>query len=192
MKFIAIATAFSFSTLPLYCQETKGLSLSVSMGFGAENIKLESIYQGFSQFKEREIEYIKALTVGVGKPLSRNIQVGVDASYYWATLDYVPEYSLGGMPLKPSINQVKWISGGVWGKYLFFPDSRFNIGIMSSVGAHIGYPESMGISELERHIKAYIAAHGGVEYNLSKRINVSYYIGLGKYKNIIAVAYFFR
>jgi hypothetical protein len=192
MKFVAIILACSLITLPLLGQEKNGLSLSVSLGFGAENIQLESIYQGFSQFKEREIEYIKALTVGVGKPLNKNIQIGVDISYYWATLDYVPEYSLGGIPLEPSINQVNWISGGVWGKYLFFPDSRFNIGIMSSVGAHIGYPESMGISNLERHIKAYIAAHGGVEYNLSKRINVSYYIGIGKYKNIITAAYSFR
>ncbi len=192
MKFIATILTCSLLTLPLYGQDTKGLILSVSTGFGAENKKIESIYQGFSQFENREIVYIKALTVGVGKHLSKNIQVGADISYYWTTLKYFPDYLLGNIPLEPSINELNWISGGVWGKYLFFPNSRFNLGIMSSVGAHIGYPKSMGINNLERHNKLYIGVHGGVEYNLSKRINFSYYFGIGKYKNLITAAYVFR
>lgn len=198
MRFIFLLFTCLFLTIGLYGQNGKGLSLSMSLGFGYENKPIarpssQTIQPIFRvNIITREIIYIRALSIGVGKSLNKHIIVGGELSYYWAVLDYVGDYqTFPRTGIKPSINNISWISIGSWGKYIFFPESRFHLGIMGSFGIHAGYPKNMGVNTIERQVTGYIGIHAGAEYQISDKFNLSYYFGRGKYNNIISVDYTF-
>ncbi len=194
MRLIFFVFIFSFLSIGLYGQNGKGLSLSMGVGFGWENIPIAPSANMIATFIipiNRKIEYVRALSIGIGKTINKHIIVGGDVSLYWAILDWVPDYSIVGTEPIPSINNINWLSTGAWGRYIFFPESRFHLGIMSSLGIHIGYPKNMGMSTIERKVSAYIGVHVGAEYMISDKFKLSYYYGKGKYNNLITIDYLF-
>ncbi len=194
MRSIILVIFCFFISIASYGQDGKGLSLAIGAGYDVANKPIAQ-FPGtmFNMMTtiNRKIENVKTLTIGVGKTLNNHIIVGGDISYHWGVLDWLPEYSLSGTEPIPSINNINWLSTGAWGKYIFFPDSRVHLGIMSSFGMHVGYPKYMGISTIEREVLGYIGVYGGVEYVISKNFKLSYYYGKGKYKNMITIDYLF-
>ena len=181
-KLILVLALLLFYGQLLYAQS---LSFSLGIGFGNEEKVIEWLPDDQLPLDNRKIVFNKALNLGGGLVIDDHVQFGIDISYTWAVLKTFPQYNVYG----PTINDIGWTSFGGWGKYRFFYKKRLQLGVVASVGIHMGYPKRMNVDEIERGEAFYAGLHAGPQFKISDHFMIAYYYGRGKYNNSILLTY---
>lgn len=183
MRRLFLIVALSICSLTML--KAQNLSISIGAGFGDENKVIEWLPDDQLPLDNRKIVFTKALNLGGGLVIDDHVQFGIEVSYTWAVLKTFPQYNVYG----PTINDTGWTSFGGWGKYSFFSRKRLQLGVMASVGIHMGYPKRMNVDKVEKGEAFYAGLHAGPQFKISDHFMIGYYYGRGKYNNSILFAY---